>query len=90
MFDWLEWLRSAHMHSEHVEKGMFVSGREKNLEPGVRDNCLHLQECSQLYLEVAQITLWEYMRPKWSQCRALQRIMTVYSGLHFYLQMRPP
>ena len=60
MFDWLEWLRSAHKQSERsVEKTLY------------RDNYLHSHECTQLYLEVAQIKFWEHMRPKRSQFRAL-------------------
>ena len=67
MFDWVEWLLSARMHSEHKEKGRFVGGGKKTLS---RDNYLHSDECSQLYLEVAQIKFWEHMRPKRSQFRA--------------------
>ena len=32
MFDWLEWLRLTHMHSERKEKGRFVRGGD--LVPG--------------------------------------------------------
>ena len=56
------------MHIERKEKGRFVGGAKKTLN---RDNHLHSHECSQLYLEVAQIKFWEHMRPKRSQFRAL-------------------
>ena len=34
VFDWLEWLRSARMHSERKEEGRFIEGGGKNIEPG--------------------------------------------------------
>ena len=73
MFHWLEWLRSAYMHGKRKEKGRFVTGGGG--ETLNRDNYLHLHECSQLYLEVAQIKFWEHIRPKQSQFRALVAIL---------------
>ena len=60
---------TGHWTLQGTEKGRFVWVWKKTLN---RDNYLHSHECSQLYLEVAQIKFWDHMRPKRSQFRALQ------------------